>query len=452
MIRKTLTFIKDDIWRIPTRKLSPRKSLFVNQLRIVLLAFRGFAEDQCQLRASALTFYTLLSIVPVVAMAFGIAKGFKMEELLQKQLEERFAGHEEVMQRVLDFSHSLLEETRGGVIAGMGVLILFWTVVKLLGNIESSFNDIWGIREGRSLTRKFSDYLAIMLICPILLAIAGSVTVFIATYLKELTDQFEFYGLLRAAVHFSVRGSTYLVIWMLFTFLYLFLPNTQVRLRSALPAGIIAGILYQLVQGLYITGQVGLSRYNAVYGSFAALPFFLVWVQASWLIVLFGAELAFATQNVDTYEFEPDSLRASAGFRFRLILLVLVRLIRDFDRGMPPASDRTISQDLDIPMRLTRRILFDCLQCGLLREVKVDAGPGSGYQPATDSAKYTIAFVAERLLQHGGDPPPVPESPELERLAASLCALSDTLAASPANLRLRDCDGTFQPKAKGKDR
>jgi membrane protein len=438
MIRKTLAFMKDDIWRIPTRKLSPRKSMYINQLRIVLIALRGFAEDKCQLRASALTFYTLLSIVPVVAMAFGIAKGFGMEELLQKQLMERFAGHEEVMVRILDFSHSLLESTRGGIVAGIGVVILFWTVIKLLGNIESSFNDIWGIREGRSLARKFSDYLAIMLVCPILLALAGSVTVFIATYLKQLTDHFEFYGLLRAVVHLSVRSSTYLVIWLLFTFLYLFLPNTRVRLRAALPAGIFAGILYQVVQGLYIASQVGLSRYNAIYGSFAALPFFLVWVQTSWLIVLFGAELAFAAQNVDTYEFEPDSLRTSPGFRFRLTLVILARLIRDFDRGAPPATDRTLSQELEIPVRLTRKILFDCIQCGLLCEVKSDTDRESKYQPATDTAKFTIAFVAEALLQHGTDQLPIPESSELERFSTGLRTLSAALAASPANLRLKD--------------
>lgn len=438
MIRKALEYIKDDIWRIPTRTLTPRKSFLINQLRIFLLALRGFAEDKCQLRASALTFYTLLSIVPVFAMAFGIAKGFGLEELLQEQLAERFEGHEEIMQRILAFAHSLLESTRGGVVAGIGVVILFWTVIKLLGNIESSFNDIWGIREGRTLTRKFSDYLAIMLVCPILLALAGSITVFIATYLQRLTEEFEFYGVLGAVTHVAVRTAPYVVISLLFTFLYMFLPNTRVRLRAALPAGIIAGVLYQLTQMIYVMTQVGLSKYNAIYGSFAALPFFLVWVQASWLIVLFGAELAFATQNVDTYEFEPDSLRTSVGFRFRLALLILARLVRDFDRGLPPASDRMLSQELEIPMRLTRKLLFDGVQCGLIREVKGGDDHGeSGYQPATDPAKYTVTFVAEALLRQGNDRLPIPESAELTRLTSGLRALSDTLAASPNNISLR---------------
>jgi len=438
MLRKAIDYIREDIWRIPTRKLPPRKSFLINQLRIFILALRGFGEDKCQLRASALTFYTLFSIVPVFAMAFGIAKGFGLEDLLQRQLAERFEGHEEIMQRILEFAHSLLENTRGGVVAGIGVVILFWTVIKLLGNIESSFNDIWGIREGRTLARKFSDYLAIMLVCPILLALAGSITVFIATYLQRLTQDFEFYGVLGMVTHVAVRAAPYIVIGLLFTFLYLFLPNTRVRLRAALPAGIIAGVLYQLTQMAYVVTQVGLSKYNAIYGSFAALPFFLVWVQASWLIVLFGAEMAFAAQNVETYEFEPDSLQASIGFRFRLTLLILARLVRDFDRGEPPASDRTLSQELEIPMRLTRTLLFDCVQCGLLREAKGGSdGNGRGYQPATDPAKYTVAYVAEALLGHGNDRLPVPATHEMERLSFALRRLSETLAASPANLGLR---------------
>ncbi|HPN83806.1 MAG TPA: YihY/virulence factor BrkB family protein, partial [Victivallales bacterium] len=274
-MKKLISFLKDDIWRIPTRKIDKRRSFFINQIRTLILSARGFEEDKCLLRASALTFYTLLSIVPVVAMAFGIAKGFGMEVLLERQLSERFQGHEEVLSRVMEFSRKLLETANGGIIAGLGVVILIWTVIKLIGNVESSFNDIWGIKEGRSIGRKFSDYLAMMMICPILLALSGSVTIFIATYLNKLTDFLEFYGLVKLSVNLTARTLPVLVIWVLFSFIYAFLPNTRVKIRSAIFAGLVAGILYQITQSVYIGCQFSLSKYNAIYGSLAALPFFL---------------------------------------------------------------------------------------------------------------------------------------------------------------------------------
>ena len=194
MIKKLIDFIKTDIWRLSLRKLSRRKSFIIKQLRIVLLAFRGFDEDKCQLRASALTFYSLLSIVPVVAMAFGIAKGFGFEKVLEQQLLTKLPGQEEVLQQVIAFANSFLETVRGGVIAGIGVLLLFWTVVKVLGNIEKSFNDIWGIKEARSFGRKLSDYLSIMVVCPIFVILSSSITVFIATQLTLIIDKISLLG------------------------------------------------------------------------------------------------------------------------------------------------------------------------------------------------------------------------------------------------------------------
>ena len=159
VISRIITFIKTDIWRIPLDDLSFLKSFLIKQLRIIMIAVRGFAEDKCQLRASALTFYSLLSIVPVLAMAFGIAKGFGMEKLLEEQLMGKMQGQEEVIMNVIVFARSMIESTKGGLIAGIGIVLIFWTVIKMLGNIEKSFNDIWGVKKERSICRKFSDYI-----------------------------------------------------------------------------------------------------------------------------------------------------------------------------------------------------------------------------------------------------------------------------------------------------
>ena len=167
-ITRAIEFIATDIWRVRLEDLPFGKSFLIKQLRVIIITLRRFDEDKCFLRASSLTFYTLLSIVPVAAMLFGVAKGFGFEKLLRKELFERFPGdaQQEVMTKVIEFAESMLEATKGGLIAGIGLIVLFWSVIKVLSNIEASLNDIWEIKENRNWGRKFSDYLAVMIIKP----------------------------------------------------------------------------------------------------------------------------------------------------------------------------------------------------------------------------------------------------------------------------------------------
>lgn len=193
-IREASDFVKNDIWRIHRAHLPPGKSFFVKIVRVLLLSIRGFDEDKCQLRASALTFFSLISIVPVAAMAFGIAKGFGFEKVLEEQVRSKLAGHEEIITKVIQFSHSLLEKTGGGVIAGVGLIVLLWAVIKVLRQIEISFNDIWGIKEQRTISRMFGDYLSLMLICPVILILSSGVTVFITTQVNLIIEKFAVIG------------------------------------------------------------------------------------------------------------------------------------------------------------------------------------------------------------------------------------------------------------------
>ncbi len=247
-----VNFLKQDIWRIRSNTLSPRRSFLLRQLRTVTLAFRGFDEDKCGLKASALTFYTMLSIVPVVALAFGVAKGFAMEKLLEKELVGRFKGHEEAAAQVIAFANSMLDETRGGLIAGIGIALLLYLIIKLLGNVESSFNDIWGVTHSRSLGRKLSDYMSMMIICPVLLVMSSSITVFVSTQIALITEKVALLGIISPIIYFALKLLPYCVIWILFTFVYIFMPNIKVNFRSALLAGIVAGTIYEIVQLVYI--------------------------------------------------------------------------------------------------------------------------------------------------------------------------------------------------------
>jgi len=437
-ISSFIAFIKDDIWRVRLKDLPRKQSFLIKQLRVFLLSVRGFAEDKCQLRASALTFYSLISIVPVAAMAFGVAKGFGFEKRLEKQLLEQFQGQEAIITRVIDFAHSLLINTKGGLLAGVGIIILFWAVIKVLGNIEASFNDIWGIREARSLGRKFSDYLSVMLLCPLLLILSSSVTVFITTQVTIIVQKISLLGVFSPVIFFVLELLPYCIVWLLFTFLYIFMPNTKVNFRSGILAGIIAGTIYQVVQFGYIAFQVGAARYNAIYGSFAALPLFLIWLQVSWLIVLFGAEFSFAHQNVDTYEFEPDSLKISNSFKRLLSLQIAHLLVSNFAKGERPLTATQISQSLETPIRLVHQILFELTACGIVSDTQTEEYKEPGYQPARDISTLSIRFVIDSLEDRGTDAIPVVKTAESKALSKILSAFRDEVAQSSSNRLLKD--------------
>jgi membrane protein len=438
LISKFFAFIRIDIWRIRLADLPFGKSFLIKQLRIIILAFRGYDEDRCFIRASSLTFYTLLSIVPVAAMFFGVAKGFGFERRLEKELFDRFPGQEEVLSQVINFSNSLLEQTQGGLIAGVGLLVLFWSVLKVLGHIEMALNDIWGIKKQRSWGRKFGDYLSIMLISPILVLMSGSATVFITTQVTQIAQKVELLGVISPLISFLLKFTPYVLIWALFTILYMIMPNTKVNFKAGLLGGVVAGTLYQIAQGAYISFQIGAARYNAIYGSFAALPLFLMWVQISWWIVLFGAELSFANQNVDTYEYEPDSLKVSPGFKKLLTLQIAQLLVKKFANGDKPLTDIQISGQLEMPIRLVHNILFDLVASGLVSETKTNQDKEIAYQPARDINRLTIQYVLEALEKSGADSIPVAQTEDYQALSDALKYFSDAMEKSPANKLLKD--------------
>jgi membrane protein len=438
LIGRVLQFITTDIWRLRLEDLPRGKSFLLKQLRVVLLAARGFDEDKLHLRASALTFYTLISVVPVAAMIFGIAKGFGFEKRLERQLLEQFAGQEEILTSVIEFAHSLLEHTKGGVMAGIGIAALLWAVVKVLAHIESSFNDIWGITEPRGLGRKFTDYLSIILIGPVLVIMSSSVSVFITTQITHITEKVTVIGPFGPVLFYLMKLLPFAVIWGLFTFMYIFVPNTKVNLGAGSVAGIIAGTIYQLVQWAYIEFQVGVAKYNAIYGSFAALPLFLVWLQVSWLIVLFGAEISFAHQNVTTYEFEPESLKISTSFRRLLALEVAHLAVHRFSRGEKPFTANQVSQVLEIPIRLVRHIIQELVTGGVLSETSVSNEREHGYQPAIDTNRLTVHYVLAAIDAAGTDDVPVARTREFNVLSETLKSFAEAVAKSPANKLLKD--------------
>jgi membrane protein len=431
-------FFKRDIWRIRQKDLPHPKFLFIRVLRTFIISVRGLVEDKCTLRASALTFYSLLSVVPVVAMIFGIAKGFGFQKTLQEQLLEQLEGQEEVAIKIIDFAQALLENVKGGLVAGIGLVVLFYTIIKILSNIEDAFNDIWGIKKGRSIGRKISDYLSLMLICPIVFVLSSTSTVMITSGVQWVVTKISLLGPIGPAIFFMLKLLPYCIVWVLFTFIYILIPNTKINFSSGVLAGVVAGTMYQLFQWVYINFQIVVSNYNAIYGSFAALPLFFVWLQVSWLIVLFGAEISFAYQNVETFEFEQDCLSVSHAFKRLLALRVVHLLVAHFFRGERPLSADAISHKLEIPIRLVHQILYELVAAAVVSEVKTDDERVSGYQPARDPETLTVKSVIDALEEKGSDDIPVDRSDELQKLFDTMKVFGELIERSPANRRFKE--------------
>ncbi len=438
-ISNSVKFVKNDVWRMHLDEQTRSKSFFIRFLRVILLTIRGFKEDKCSLNASALTLYSLLSIVPVVAMAFGISKGFGAEKLLEKILLEKFPGQEEVITQIIGFAHTLLEETKGGMLTGIGIAFLFWIVIKLLGNIERSFNDIWGIKKPRQIFQKLTDYISVVIVCPILLIISSSATVFITTQVTSITDRFEILGIFRPVIFFLIKLMPYCLISGLFAFIYLFMPNIRVKLKAAIIAGLIAGAAYQLAQWGYINFQVGVAQYNAIYGSFAALPLFLIWLQISWLIVLFGAEISFTLQNVDSYEYESDCINASNSFKQLLSLQISHLIIKTFSARQHPLTATIISKNLGVPIRLVNKIIHDLIESKIIAEVNGESNSKEfAYLPACDINLLTPKYIIDALNNQGVDSIPIKETKELKILTETLKTFSNITQESSANKLLKD--------------
>jgi membrane protein len=429
-VRAWIKYVTEDIWHLPLADLPRHRSFIVREIRILVLAFRGFNEDKIQLRASALTFYTLLSIVPIVAIAFGVARGFGFDQRLEAEIIKAFTGHETVMIYVLQLARGFLAETSGVFIGVVGLVILMWSVMQVIDNIERSFNYIWQIRKSRPWLRKFADYISFMIFGPVFLILASSFTVYVSTMIDNISREREVIESIKPAIVFLLRFAPYFFLWIFFTFLYIVMPNTRVRFKSALVAGVMAGTMFQIIQYLYIHFQVGVTKYNALYGSFAAFPLFIIWMQASWLVVLLGAELSFANQNVNKYEFESDSLNISNAQRKILSLMLMNVIAKRFASGAPPLSAVEMAQSLQIPVRIARDLLYQLSEAGLITEISIEAPRERYYQPAVDIRLLRISYIITRLDLMGSADVPVARNEQYKKIVGLISGFDEKMRES----------------------
>lgn len=393
LIHRCRHFFSTTLWQNTTGK--PIYGTLIQGIRIACLAARGFKVHHGSLRASALTFYTLLSLVPVMAMAFGVAKGFGFERLLEKELLKYFSSQQEVIIQLIDFARNMLDNTKGGLIAGVGIFVLFLSVIKVLSNIEESFNHIWQAPP-RSWPRKVSDYLSITIIAPLFLIISGSATVYAVSQVMALSSQVGLEKLASPAMSLGLILAPYFILWILFTLLYLIMPNTKIRISSVLPAALLTGSMYQFMQIAYVKFQITMTSYNAIYGSFAALPLFLIWLNLSWYIVLFGAEIAYATQNSNKL----DSWQENQNISPRQIKFLAVAMASQaayiFQQGLSPHTPQQLGQILEIPAGLSLSLANLLVQAQILSRLD-DGSTSYPVQPARDISTLRITQVLAAL-------------------------------------------------------
>jgi membrane protein len=431
-------FLTKGIWSIKLSGIDKKKAAVIKVIRVIILSIRGFTQDRIQLRSSALTLYTLMSVVPVLALGFGIAKGFGYEKYLKSEMLKKFDNYQEVVNKLIEFATKLLERTQGGLVAGVGLMLLLWTVMKVFINIEISFNDIWQIKKARTLSRKFSDYLSMMVISPILFLASSTSNVFIHQTLSNINERFALFGYISPIFFFLLKLVPYVLIILLFTMVYVIMPNTKVKFKNGMIGGTIAGIAFILTQWVYVNFQVGVSKNNAIYGSFAALPLFIFWVQISWLIVLLGAKIAYAAQNVEMYEFENETTHMSDYSKRILAILMLNRLIKNFTQGLPALTSKELSEELKIPIRMINSVLFDLKKCHLVSEILTENTKTNAFQPAQYIERYSIKFVMENLDMLGEEYITLEDSEITQKIITSHQAFYKQIEQCPENLLIKN--------------
>lgn len=435
-----ITFFTDTVFRKGAGEYrNPVARWAVRQYKLLFYTVQGLSSHGTMVRSAALTFYTLMSLVPVVALVFAVVKGFGLAEGLEQNLYEVLPQSPEVIDYVVGFAQKALARTQGGWVALVGVLTLFWAVIKVFGSIEDAFNNIWEVRSTRSAARKYGDYIAVVVVAPILWVISSSMGNYAAEILGVAGSP---------ALEVLSRAGSLVVAWVMFTFIYVVLPSTKVRFTAALTAGVVAGTAFVLFQWGYVYLQRWMTSYNAIYGSFAALPLFLLWMQISWEILLLGGELSFAYQNVARFDEERESLLVSYDCRRKLMVGVMVLVSRAFRDGRGAVSFSEIRDRLDVPTRIMNNILYTLVQARMLNEIRTEGTDYDlEYAPARDISTLRVYDILSAVDSHGfgRDTIDMRSNRELRRCAEVVERLKDVTRASTENVLLTELmDGAEQ--------
>jgi membrane protein len=370
-----------------------RDSIGVRIIKTLNLSFKSFFNKDLQSASMALTYSTVLALVPALALLFAIGRGFGFQNLLQDSLYRYFPSQTTAITKSLEFVDSYLSQASQGVFVGIGLVMLLWTVISLLSTIETAFNKIWDVKQRRSFYRKVSDYTSICLMVPVLMVCSSGISIYMSSAISSL-------GALTPLLNVVLDALPFFLVCLAFTLSFLLFPNTKVKFKYALFSGIICGISFQILQLLFVNGQIYVSKYNAIYGSFAFLPLMLIWLQLSWLILLFGCMLTYSAQNVFSYNYIDDIRNISRNYYREVSVVIMSILVKRFVKQQKPVSITEIALDYGIPVRLVSMITDKLHNAGLTYYV-TDADEHQCMIPSVDANSYTVADLLNTIDEHG---------------------------------------------------
>lgn len=344
--------------------------------------------------ASTLTYSTLLAIVPVVAVIFAIARGFGYNRYIETWFRSTLDSQSQVAEVIIGFVNSYLVHTKSGIVFGVGLMFMLWTVIMLTRNIEQVFNDIWGVYHQRSIMRTFTDYLAMFFILPILIIVISGIMLFMTSISSVVNETY----MIGPVLKFLIDALPSVMLAGIISILYVFMPNTHVRWRNVILPAIFAALLMQMLQQFYIHSQLWVSSYNAIYGSFAALPLFMLWLQFSWTIILVGAELTYTKQNLEYFSHGISKTELSHRHRLMLCCMIAGRICKRFKEGGRPYNLMELKQMTSLPTRIITDLIYDMQNAGILVELNPDGKDNeSEWIPSESVENITVGFLISHL-------------------------------------------------------
>ena len=391
----------DYIWSVNEQKLTPPRRWLLRATKRLVILVESITKNNIMSYASALTYSSILAAVPILAIIFAVARGFGFGSLIEDRLRDSLQVSPHITDTVLQFVDSYLEHTHSGVFIGAGIIFLLYTLTSLTSNVETAFNTMWFINTPRNIYRRITDYISVFLLLPFAIVLVSSMNI----YLMTVRDLFPDYALLSETAERIVKVSPFVLVCTAFVLLYKLMPNTHVKLRYTLWPGIAGGLCFMAVQYFYFHYQIKLSNYNAIYGSFAALPLFMLWLNISWCICLIGGQLCYANQCLDNYAFQRYSDDLSRRYRDTICLLLMCRIAKRFSTGGTPYSDRTLAEDTRLPQTVVHNLLQELTKMQLLAEVRNESSQSAHYLPAIDIRHLTVKMVIRRMDSYGVENP-----------------------------------------------
>lgn len=387
-ISKAWEYCSTGVWSDTRRKWS------VNLIKTVNLTIRTFFNSDMQTRACSMTYQMMLAVVPALALIVAIGRGFGLQDLMEQELYKVFPAQHTAVNYAMNFVDSYLNASTEGVFVGVGILFLLYTLISLFSSIEDTFNLIWCVKEGRSLGRKITDYTAMLLILPVVMVCAGGLSIMLTSTLQTLFD----WSFMTPIIQWLLEALSWLLTMLFFTLLYMLMPNTKVKFSNAFVAGIFAGIGFLVLQWLFVSGQIYVAKYNAIYGSFSFLPLMLLWMQFTWIIIFTGGIICYSTQNISRYNFNDSIRNMSSSYYARLTLAISAVVVQRFVNGKGATQISYFSTNYSIPPRLTSLICDRLVGAGIFSIVEIDSKHEiKGYQPALDPSQLTVKLVYSRL-------------------------------------------------------